>query len=220
MKNILILLAAVAMLVVGLLWWHTPQRQSTHLPGKIAGSTELEPSSPTTVATQPMDLSRPVNITPEIWARALSIRTLALGQNHNIEFYARVVDQHGVGIVGARLKLDLSYVDESLFRSANFIHMQMGEEIKTKQIELISDPNGVIEVSKEKGTGLRLADLICPGYFWQMPEISGIDYRERRPRAGSVELEAAFDKNQRYNLIMWRKGETERLMNKIGRAHV
>lgn len=216
MKRVVSIAAVLILMVGGLFWWSgVRHRSGVHLSEQTVISSESglkPPAGSTNGVAGAAELKRPEDVTPELWGRLLAFRASRLGQNHRIEFYARVMEQDGTPVAGARLKLKLSYVDESLFHSTAFLRMQMGDEIKFTETEAVSDQAGLLEVSGRTGVALYVEDLVCAGYSWQMPPIGGFDYREGKPRAGTTDQEAAFDKTRRYSFVMWKKGETERLV--------
>lgn len=217
MKKLIGIFAALILVAVGFLWWNGTRRSSdARQPMHTAASRDSAPdqtSGGTNTVLASTELKRPENVTPELWARVLAYRASRLGKNQPVDFFCRVVDQHNVPVPGARLRLRFSYVDESLFQSVDFVHMQMGDEIKRREIVVESDHSGLLELTGQRGLTVDVIDLNCEGYSWEMPKLGSFDYGVTGARrVGYVGMEKAFDKNQRYTFVMWKKGETERVI--------
>jgi hypothetical protein len=149
-------------------------------------------------ANEPVaEMTRPPGMDNEGWRQLLLVRKILLEQNKPVEFYARVVDQDAVPLANARLKLNLSYINEELIKSTNFLHMGIGSEVADKQLEILSDIDGWIRLTGVKGTLIRVLDLDKEGYSFTMPQIDSFSYGPERS-VGNVGMEAAFDPAKGY----------------------
>jgi len=79
------------------------------------------------------------------------------------EFYARVMDQNGEPVVGARLELRLSGVDTDKVL-AKFPHMNMGEEQKHWTNMVYSDADGWVRLKGIAGHYLDVWSISKEGY--------------------------------------------------------
>jgi hypothetical protein len=107
---------------------------------------------------------RPDSIDEDHWSRLMALREMLLAENQPVEFYARVVDQDSVPVAGATLNLTLSRVDETLFTTTNFFHLNMGDEILHKSISLVSDIGGWFKLKNVTGKALWIESLNKDGY--------------------------------------------------------
>jgi hypothetical protein len=163
-----------------------------------------------------VELSRPAGVDDDGWRYLKTIRRLAFSRNQPVQFYAKIVDQFGLPVEGANLKLMLTYLDEEMFKSTNFYHKKIGDEIKNKPIELISDVKGLIHFSKESGYVLDIQDLCKDGFFWQRPDgLGAIEYQPDRSHidSGKIVLDDALDPAKGFNFHLWKKGKTEKLLH-------
>jgi hypothetical protein len=177
-----------------------PQEQ-----GVIPSTQSSAASLPTTNSSQQKSASpdskfrRPAGIDDEGWKWLQRVRQRALSANQPIEFYGRALDQNDKPVEGAKLILTLTYVDEEMFRGTNFFHMNMGDEMRFKPLELMSDADGWIKLSGIKGESLRVQSLSKEGYSWTMPQIGSFIYEQNgKHRVGHTEMEDAFNPNKGY----------------------
>ena len=124
----------------------------------------------------------------------MQARQMILAQNQPVEFYARVVDQTNKPLEGAMLCITLSRIDEKMFDTTNFFHMQMGDEIVHLPMKLLSDTNGWIKVVGITGKALWVESLGKEGYSWTMPQIDSFAYEPNGERTvGYAGMEDAFN---------------------------
>jgi hypothetical protein len=146
---------------------------------------------------------RPDYIDEEHWNRLMALRQTFLSENQPVEFYTRILDQNGTPIEGATLTIKLTRVDETLFATTNFFHLNMGDELKDVSLELISDANGWISLTNKTGNSVRVESLIKKGYSWTMPQIGSFVYDpDGNRRVGVAGMEDAFDPVKGYVFYM------------------
>ncbi len=142
---------------------------------------------------------RPPGVDAAGWAYMLTVRKILLHENQPVEFYARVANQNGEPISGARLDLNLSYVDEEKVASPEFLRMQMGSEQTNKTLVLYSDARGWVKLTGLTGKALRIESLIKEGYSWTMPLIDSFGYEpEGKHSIGYAGMEDAFNPAKGY----------------------
>ena len=142
---------------------------------------------------------RPDYIDEEHWNRLMLVRQMILEQIQPVVFYARVEDEGGNPVEGAQLKITLSRINEKMFETTNFFHMNMGDEIVHIQLNLLSDVSGWIRVTNMTGKALWVESLSKEGYSWTMPQIDSFAYGINGERTvGYAEMRDAFDPNKGY----------------------
>ncbi len=63
----------------------------------------------------------------------------------------------------------LTYLDEEMFRTTNFFHKKMGDEVINKPMEFISDANGWLQITNVKGYIIEIRKLSKEGYQAETP---------------------------------------------------
>jgi hypothetical protein len=162
----------------------------------------LQPSSASPPTVSINAFLRPDSIDEETWNRLMQARQMMLEQNQPVEFYARVVDQNEQPIEGARLKLKLTRTNEKMFETTNFFHMQMGDEVLIIPLELTSDANGWIQVTRTNGSFLAVWGLTKEGYLSSYPDgnFGGVHYELHGVRnpASDILMTNAWDSKKGY----------------------
>jgi hypothetical protein len=121
---------------------------------------------------------RPDSIDEATWNRILINRQVILSENQPIEFYARVLDQYGQPVGGARLKLRLGRMDETMFAPTNYLHWNPASAVQNKEFDLYSDANGWFQVTGTSGSFLEIWGLTKEGYNSSYPDgnFGGVHY--------------------------------------------
>ncbi len=140
---------------------------------------------------------RPASIDEATWNRALVNRQVILSENQPIEFYSRIVDQEGQAIEGAKLKLKVSRMDETMFAPTNYIHWDPANAVQDIPFELLSDANGWVCLTNITGQLVQINDLSKEGYSWTMPQIGSFGYGPERA-VGYAGMEDAFNPAKGY----------------------
>lgn len=181
---------------------HSPSKiQSSDTPQKVLRQEEDAPAE--------IVFKKPLNITSEHWARVLMFREAALAKNQDVNWYGRVEDQNGQPVVGVVLKMKFMYVDKEFFDKAEFYRQQMGDEIKSRIIELKSDADGNLSVENLSGMTLYVEELTCEGYLWD--ELTGGANFAYAPHL--LPKNASFvDSLKRHRFTMWKKGRAESII--------
>jgi hypothetical protein len=217
MKKI-ILCVAITMLVLACLWRlaHKNSASDSTLPAN-ASSTNQPVKAVKAIATnlviKPKSLTRPSGIDDIGWARLLDLRNVLLRENQPIEFYARVIDQNGEPVVGARMELHFVGVNEDRVASPAILHMKMGDEQDFLTNTIYSDANGRLKFDGIRSKDLTVWLLSKDGYV--SPYETGGNHilvryglRERQDLDRNITDPA---KDMMFQL--WKKGETEKLVH-------
>jgi hypothetical protein len=142
---------------------------------------------------------RPTSVDEETWNRWLAYRRFILEQNPPVEFYARVVDQDGQPVAGAKLTVKLTRMEGMAFATTNFDAWDPAKAIQDTVLDLYSDTNGWIQLIGVTGRDLRVEALEKDGYSWTMPQIDSFAYEPNGERTvGYPEMRDAFDPNKGY----------------------
>jgi hypothetical protein len=171
-------------------------------------NTVIEPIIPSTPPPQPPPsqpatnaLVRPNDIDEDHWNQLMLVRQIALEQNQPVKFYARVLDQNDQPVEGAKLQITLSQINEKMFETTNFFHMNMGDEITHIPLELVSDRDGWIKVTGVTGDSLWIEALNKEGYSCTLPNIGSFLYEPNgQHRVGYTGMEDAFNPAKGYIL--------------------
>jgi hypothetical protein len=142
---------------------------------------------------------RPASVDEETWSRWLAYRQFILEQNPPVEFYARVVDQSGQPVEGAKLTLKLTRMEGMAFATTNFSAWDPAKAIQDTSLDLYSDAKGWIKLSGVTGRDLRVETLKKDGYSWTMPQIDSFAYESNGERTvGYAEMRDAFNPDKGY----------------------
>lgn len=148
---------------------------------------------------------RPDSINEETWNKWMAYRQLILEANQPVEFYARVLDQSGQPVEGAKLKLKLSRMDETMFATTNFSEWDPAKAVQEKRFDLYSDANGWFQVTGTNGSFLDMAGLTKEGYSSSYPDgnFGGVHYEPggvRTTYGGDIQTTNALNPQKGYIL--------------------
>ena len=144
---------------------------------------------------------RPDSIDESTWATIMQDRQVILSEDQPVEFYARVVDQDGQPVEGAKLTISLERLDETMFAPTNYLHWDPGAAYQKKYCDLLSDSNGWIQLTYVTGRSLRIETLVKDGYSWVTPQIGSFGYEpDGKHSVGYAGMEDAFDPSKGYIL--------------------
>lgn len=217
MKNrVALLLFLVLCVIAGVLLLRKHARQAPPLPLQTNATSVPMPTSNGIAVKKPeaKPWVRPPGVDEAGWKYLSTIRDKILTQNQPIEFYARVVDQDGNPVIGARLELKLTRVDAEKVL-VQFPHMKMGEEQTTQTNFVYSDDGGYIRFVGATGHYLDIWDLSKEGYSSNIPHnFETLTYEPGGKRNVNhlVEMGNAFNSEIGYTFHLWKKGTTERLV--------
>jgi hypothetical protein len=142
---------------------------------------------------------RPDSIDEATWNRIMINRQVILSENQPIEFYARIVDQDGQAIKGAKLELKVSRMDETMFAPTNYFHWDPAKAVQDIPFELLSDANGWVCLTNKTGQLIQINDLSKAGYSFKMPQIGSFGYEpEGKHLIGDTGMEDAFNPEKGY----------------------
>jgi len=162
------------------------------------------------------ELVRPSLVDEATWEKYISYRKIVLSQNQPVEFYARVVDQDGQPVEGAKLKISLVRWNEAIFVATNYLHWDAGAAHQQKFFDLYSDANGWIQLTGETGSFLDMTGLSKDGYISGYPNgnFGGVHYEFRgvRTPTQNILMTNSWNPQKGYMLHLWKKGATERLV--------
>ncbi len=149
------------------------------------------------VATEQNALTRVIE-TLDAPRLAVARQSAAKKANGPVSFYAKVTDQSGGQVAGAKLKGTVSAFNEGL-------RMSEEEAVRKSLFEVLSDPAGIFEIKRERGVWLNILALEKHGYFWENPGFGSFGVGGNAPtRIPSYSTPA-----QPLLLHLWRKGATE-----------
>jgi len=179
-------------------------------------SNAIIPSASNVVVVKPAarPFLRPPGLDNAGWKYLSTVREMMLVENQPVEFYARVVDQDGNSVSGARLELKLTRVDVEKVL-IKFPHMNMGEEQTTQTNLVYSDSNGWIKFVGATGHYLYIWDLSAEGYASDIAHnLDTLIYEPGGKRSVNrlVEMYNAFDPKKGYTFHLWKMGATEQLV--------
>jgi hypothetical protein len=165
------------------------------------------PSSATNAALiQPDTVDK---ATSDKWVK---YRQVVLSENQPIEFYARVIDQNGNPVQGAKLILQLSRMNENEFSMANFPNWNPARAVVNKGFEVFSDSSGWIQVTQTNGSHLAVWGLTKEGYISSYPDgnFGGVSYEPggRRNPSGDIQMTNAWNPQKGYIFHLQKIGET------------
>ncbi len=151
-------------------------------------------------------LKKPEGLSERDWQILLQVRRQLLNDNKPIEFHARVIDQFHQPVSGAVVEGRLFRNDEEKLSPANFLRFKPGDEIVRETLELISDNDGWIRLTRRRGQFIVIESLACSGYVWRFEKFQNFHYD--RPNLS----EDFKDRTKGHIFQVWKKGETEKLI--------
>lgn len=156
-------------------------------------------------------LVRPASVDEPTWRRWLNYRGVVLSENQPVEFYARVIDQDGNPVGDAKLKLRLSRMNENEFSMANFPNWNPAKGVENKDLEVFSDSNGWIQITRTNGSHLAVWGLTKDGYLSSYPDgnFGGVSYEPngRRNPSGDIQMTNAWNPQKGYIFHLQKIGE-------------
>lgn len=156
---------------------------------------------------------KPDGLRDEDWKYLLMVRGMMLADNQPVVFYGRAVDQTGKAVSGAKLRLELSRVNEELLATTNtYFALKQGNELQRKPIALTSDADGWFKLKDVTGKYLHLKGVEKEGFLWSSPSFQSFDYEICRDPAPNGKLLDYLDPQTGYTFHLWRKGPTEPLV--------
>jgi hypothetical protein len=211
-KVFIILLLAALVLIVAIFFRHTQLSSPYSIlltnnigsyNGRAGLATNIQVPPPSSAVLFPAPGTnipiRPTSVDEETWNRWLAYRRFILEQNPPVEFYARVVDQDGQPVVGAKLTVKLTRMEGMAFATTNFDAWDPAKAIQDTVLDLYSDTNGWIQLIGVTGRDLRVEALEKDGYSWTIPQIGSFVYEPNgEHRVGNAGMEDAFDPNKGY----------------------
>jgi hypothetical protein len=210
MKKTFIIILLAALVVVTWLILHQPKLRPS--PALAVPQPITVPATNAQISAQtPTNLSpallfpapstnapvRPNSVDEETWSRWIAYRQFILEQNPPVEFYARVVDQDGQPVEGAKLTLKLTRMEGMSFATTNFSAWDPAKAIQDTYLTLYSDANGWIRLTGVTGRTLRVETLTKEGLSFVMPEIGSFGYSPERA-VGYAGMEDAFNPDKGY----------------------
>ena len=222
MKKILVVLFLAALAFVTWLVLRQPKSMPHHAPAVVqsipAPTTNTQASTQTSTNLSALPLfpapsenipTRPASVDEETWNRWLAYRQFILEQNPPVEFYARVVDQDGQPVAGAKLTLKLTRLEGMAFATTNFSAWDPAKAIQDTVLDLYSDVNGWIRLAGITGRDLRVETLTKEGFNFVMPQIGSFGYSPERA-VGYVGMEDAFNPDKGYIFHLQKINEPKR----------
>jgi hypothetical protein len=108
-----------------------------------------------------INTNRPDGVSSERWESFLSYCTVqAAIDNVPIQFFGRIEDQNGVPVHGATVRVRVT----SFLEDASVQWATGGGEKVVKHIDLVTDENGLFELSDVKGMGINIDSVTKEGF--------------------------------------------------------
>lgn len=152
-------------------------------------------------------VKKPEGMPDEEWQRLLRVHAIKEAANRNLNFYGKIVDQHGKPIEGVQLDLKiLSYQD-------SFIdYIKTGrEQIKNKFI-MTTDANGMFSVENQEGISFSIENMRKEGYIAPNRGINYTFIYNNLTSSPNSSMYHSADKSRPVIYELWKKGETEPLI--------
>ncbi len=149
-----------------------------------------------------------VGLTWLLWPhKTLRVHTIKKSANRQIDFYGKVVDQHGEPVEGVKLEIKiLSY------QSSFVDYLRTGREQLENKFTMMTGADGSFVVEGRKGTSFAIERMTKEGYV--RPD-RGVKYNFVYSNLSSGEKSSMYHSADRSRPViyeMWKKGKTEPLI--------
>jgi len=214
MKKSRILIWMSILLVAGLgLWfWFDLSRSNqptdtTMIETKTKPEIEAQQEEEESLLLEDEGVEKPVGIPQADWERALRVHAIKKSANRNVNFYGRVVDQHGDPVDGTQLELKiLSYPD-------SFIeYLKTGREQIKNTFNITTDANGMFSVEKKEGISLSIERMTKDGYVTPNRGIQTYFVYSNLSSGKDSSMYHSADQSRPVVYEIWKKGATEPLI--------
>ncbi len=147
--------------------------------------------------------------------KTLRVHTIKKSANRQIDFYGKVVDQHGEPVEGVKLEIKiLSY------QSSFVDYLRTGREQIENKFTMMTDADGSFVVEGRKGTSFAIERMTKEGYV--RPE-RGVKYNFVYSNLSSGEKSSMYhtaDRSRPVIYEMWKKGKTEPLISTFAKLTI
>jgi len=150
---------------------------------------------------------KPEGVSDADWRRAVRIHSIKKSANRKLAFYGQIVDQKGIPVEGVDLEIRLIGWQTEFIK-----YLATGKTQEKKILKMLTDSNGVFNVEKEMGTGLRIEKMRKEGYSRAQ---RGTQYSFSYSNLSSGSNSSMYhhpDKNKPVVFTMWKKGKAEPLI--------
>ncbi|MCP4996624.1 MAG: hypothetical protein GY934_23050 [Gammaproteobacteria bacterium] len=168
-----IAIITIAIAVAIIYWLYSPATNEDYSKATVSSIPQSKADTKITEAKsvevsdkiEPMDIDE--RLTPKVVARVRALENLARKSNGPVEFYGKVVDQHGDPIVGARISFELTATNESILLELLGGRDDMDVINKNEHINTVTDVNGGFSIQDKKGIYLTVVGIEKKGYMVQ-----------------------------------------------------
>lgn len=152
-------------------------------------------------------VEKPKEMSDADWERALRVHSIKKSANRNVNFYGKVVDQHGYPVEDVQLELKiLSYQD-------SFIdYLKTGREQIKNEFSMTTDANGVFSIEKKKGTSFKIERMAKEGYVTPNRGIQTSFIYNNLSSGSDSSMYHFSDISRPVVFEIWKKGKTESLI--------
>ena len=208
MKNPKIIGAVCVLLGTGLIWLFWPDNPEQE-PPKQGSKREQILEKPVKATQEEKRVStlndervqKPEGMSDEAWQRAVRVHSIKKAANRQIDFYGKVIDQHGEPIEGVKLEL------RTLGYQSSFVdYVKTGREQIKDKFTMMTSADGSFVVEGRKGTSFAIEKMTKEGYV--RPE-RGVKYNFVYSNFSSEEQSSMYHSAERSRPViyeMWKKG--------------
>lgn len=130
-----------------------------------------------------------------------------LKKQGEVNFFARLIDQHSAAVSGATFDFVLHYYDPNNFRATNG-RGEVFPLIQTTNLTLLTDTEGGIALSGMQGTQLDVKRIKKEGYAIEIPPYLSFSYGSRL----ETHLPPYWERKQPRIFKAWKQGDLSRLI--------
>ena len=153
-------------------------------------------------------VEKPEGMPQANWDRASRVHAIKKSANRYVNFYGKLVDQHGNPVEGVRLDLEILSYQNSFID-----YLKTGREQIVKKFSMTTDANGMFSVEKKEGTTFKIEKMTKDGYDamsnWGVEYTFVYNNLSSGPDSSMYHL---ADKARPVVFHLWKKGETEPLI--------
>jgi hypothetical protein len=214
MKKSRIFIGMFILLLAGVFFWLWSGLVKSNKP---TDSTEIERKARPEIEAQQAEeelllpvgegVEKPEGMPQADWDRALRVHAIKKSANRNVNFYGRVVDQHGHPVEGVQLELKILSYQNSFID-----YLKTGREQVKNTFSMATDANGMFSVEKKEGTTFKIERMTKDGYVTPNRGIQTYFVYSNLSSGPDSSMYHTADKARPVVYHLWKKGDTEPLI--------
>jgi len=159
MKKLRILFGMCILLLAGLVLWLWSDISRFNQSSDTRPGIETQQAQDKLLRLEDEGVEKPEGMPQANWDRASRVHAIKKSANRKVNFYGKLVDQHGNPVEGVRLDLEILSYQNSFID-----YLKTGREQIVKKFSMTTDANGMFSVEKKEGTTFKIEKMTKDGY--------------------------------------------------------